>query len=144
MDTDRTQALIGFVKANGKATRNLAAGISNNFAALVLTSMDTKPIARADKMLLTAGSRVANTGMKWNPEHTRVLDQGGSPSLIEPVSGTITLRNLEGVKSVTATALDGSGAPIGKPIEATQTNSGWTLPIGDPVTTWYVINVKRK
>ena len=144
VDTDRTQALIGFIKANGKAVKNLSADISNHFAGIVLSSLDSKPIARAGRMLLTAGSRVTNTGIKWNAEHTRVLDQGGSPSLIEPVAGAIRLRNLKGAKSVTASPLDGTGAPIGAPIEAKKNANDWVLPVGDPVTTWYVINVKRR
>jgi hypothetical protein len=40
-------------------------------------------------------------------------------------------------------ALDGAGAPIGSPIEAKRVVGDWALTIGDPVTTWYVIKVKR-
>jgi hypothetical protein len=143
VETDRTQALIGFLKPNPKALKNLGAAIANNFATIVLASMDDKPLAKTDKMLLTTGSRVANTGMKWNDTRTRVLNQGGSPSLIEPVTGTVTLRNLAGAKAVTAAALDGAGKPIGGPIQAKKTAAGWEIPVGDPVTTWYVISVRR-
>ncbi|MEP7000836.1 MAG: hypothetical protein ABI969_10180 [bacterium] len=45
---------------------------------------------------------------------------------------------------MTASALDGSGKPIGAPIAATKGAAGWVLPIGTPVTTWYVVNVKRR
>jgi hypothetical protein len=144
VETDRTQALIGFIKANQKALRNLGAGVTNNFAAIVLASLDDKPLARADKMLLTAGSRVANTGMKWNDTRTRLQNQGGSPSLIEPVAGTVTLRNIERATGVSALALDGAGQPIGEAVEAKKTAEGWELPIGDPATTWYVISVRRR
>ena len=144
VNTDRTQALIGFVKANGKSVRNLSADIDNTFASVVLASMDAAPISRAGRLLLTAGSRVTNTGLKWNAERTRTTDQGGSPSLVEPVTGTITLRNLDGATGVTAVALDGSGNAIGEPISARKAASGWTLSIGNPVTTWYVISVTRR
>lgn len=143
VETARTQALIGFVKANHKVLRNLGADIRNNFATIVLASLDGKPLARADRMLLTTGSRVANTGMKWNDAHTRLQNQGSSPSLIEPVAGTLTLRNLEKAKGVSASALDGSGKPMGEPIASRKTAEGWSLPIGDPVTTWYAITVHR-
>jgi hypothetical protein len=143
VETGRTQALIGFLKANSKTVRNLGADIGNNFAAIVLSSMDAKPIAQSGKMLLSAASRVTNTNLKWNETRTRA--QGGeSPSLIEPVSGTIVLRNLEGATSVSAAALDGSGKPIGAPIRANKTAGGWALPVGDPVTTWYVVTVNRR
>ena len=144
VDTGRTQALVGFIKANRKATKNLSVDITNNFAAMVLSSIDGKPLAQSDKMLLTAGSRVANTGMKWNDAHTRLIDQGGSPSLIEPVAGTVTLRNLEKAQTVTVSALDGAGNPIGDAVQARKTASGWAFPIGDTISTWYIVTVHRR
>jgi hypothetical protein len=143
VETDRTQALIGFIKANHKTLKNLSANISNNFATIVLATVDEKPIAQSEKMLLTAGSRVANTDEKWNDAHTRLTNQGASPSLIEPVSGTIILRGIVGGRGVSAAALDGSGKPLGAEIQAKKTAEGWSLPIGNPVTTWYVITVRR-
>jgi hypothetical protein len=143
VETDRTQALIGFVKANRKVLKNLSAEVTNAFASIVLSAMDSKPLSRSAKMLLTAGSRVANTGMKWNDTRTRLVNQGGSPSLIEPVTGTVMLRNLQGARSVTASALDGAGHTIGDPIPARKTADGWAVPIGEPVTTWYVLGVGR-
>jgi hypothetical protein len=110
---------------------------------VTLTSLDSKGLSAATKMLLTAGSRVANTGMKWNSEHTKVVNQGGSPSLIEPVTGKIVLRNLQGAKSVSITALDGSGCPLGAKIRAQHAGDEWTFAIGNPVTTWYVVSVER-
>jgi hypothetical protein len=144
-ETDRTQALIGFVKANGRSVKNLAASLDNDFASVVISSMDGRPIAGSGKLLLTAGSRVTNTGLRWNPDRTRTLDIGGPPSLIEPVTGTITLRQLtERITAVSAVALDGAGKPIGAAIPARRTAAGWVLPIGTPVTTWYVVSVTRR
>lgn len=144
VETDRTQALIGFVKANGQSVKNLSAEIDNTFASIELASLDANPISRAARMLLSAGSRVSNTGLRWNPERTRTLDQGGSPSLVEPVTGNIVLRNLDGATAVSAMALDGAGNAIGEPLSATKTAAGWKLTIGNPVTTWYVVSVKRR
>ena len=143
VETPRTQALIGFVAANRRAVRNLSAALDSRFASLVLSSMDTQPIARTARLLLTAGARVSNTGLQWNAERTRTVDQGRAPSLIEPVRGTITLRGLDGARDVSVAALDGAGKPIGQPIVAVQSTAGWTFPIGVPVTTWYVISVRR-
>lgn len=144
VETDRTQALIGFVKANARSVKNLSADIDNNFASLVLVSLDGKSVSRAGRLLLSAGSRVSNTGLKWNADRTRTVDQGGFPSLIEPVTGTITLRRLVGALDVTAVALDGAGNATGVPIHATHSAAGWTVALGSPVTTWYVLSVKRK
>lgn len=143
VDTDRTQALIGFTKANPKTLRNFSAEITNRFATLVLTSLDGKPLSESGKLLLSAGSRVANTGMKWNDAHTRLISQGVSPSLIEPVTGTVTLRNLTSARSVTAIALNGDGCSLGDAIPAKKTRTGWILLIGHPVTTWYLISISR-
>ena len=143
VETERTQALIGFLKADPKKLRNLSADVRNNFAALVLSSLDGKPLAQSARMLLTAGSRVSNTGLQWNEARTRVLNQGGSPSLIEPVSGDVTLRNLDKASAVALSALDGAGKPIGAPLKARKTAEGWTVTLGDPVTTWYAVSVRR-
>jgi hypothetical protein len=146
VETDHAQALIGFIKANQKTLKNLGADIGNNFATIVLTSLDDKPLARSDKMLLNACSRVANTDQKWNDAHSGLGHggQGHSPTLIEPVTGTVTLRGIEGAKSVCAAALDGSGKPIGGPIAGKKTAAGWEIAVGAPVTTWYVVTVARK
>jgi hypothetical protein len=144
VETGRTQALIGFVKANRKTLKNLSADITNNFAALVLASLDAKPLARSDKMLLTAGWRVTNTNIQWNGTAPRPAGQGESPTLIEPVTGKVILRNLQGATAVSAIALDGSGKPLGAAVPGKKTADGWAVAIGDPVTTWYVVEVKRR
>jgi hypothetical protein len=143
VETDRTQALIGFILANSKTLKNLSADISTQFAAIVLSSLDGKSLSQSSRMLLTAGSRVSNAGLKWDDNHTRTANQGESPSLIEPVSGTVVLRTIRSAKAVTASALDGAGHPIGEPLSARKTAAGWTLPIGSPVTTWYVVSIQR-
>lgn len=144
VNTDRTQSLIGFIKSNPKSLKNLSADVSSEFGTIVMVSLDSHPISESGKLLLTTGSRVANTGMKWNEAHTKLENQGGSPSLIEPVTGTITLKHLSGASSVSALALDGAGRPIGDPIVAKNTPEGWVLPLGGVVTTWYVISVQRQ
>jgi hypothetical protein len=143
VDTERTQAIAGFVKARPASLKHLAADLSNNFASLTLSSMDGRPIARSGKLLLTAGSRVTNTNFKWNEARTRGASQGESPTLIEPVAGTIRLRGLQGATAVSVTALDGSGRAIGAPVVAKTSGGEWRFAIGDPATTWHVISVKR-
>jgi hypothetical protein len=81
--------------------------------------------------------------MQWDARRMRVTSQGRSPTLIEPVMGTITLRNLEEAAKVSVKALDGSGRAIGEPILAKKTGAGWEIPVGEPVTTWYEVSVER-
>jgi hypothetical protein len=109
VDTPRSQALIGFVKANGKSVSNLSAEVQNRFCTIAVTSLESEPISRASRLLLTLGSRVENNGMQWNPRRSNLSEWGGSPTLIEPVVGRITLRSLDRAKTVSAQPLDGSG-----------------------------------
>jgi hypothetical protein len=144
IDSPRSQGLIGFVKANQPRVSNLAADVKNDFCAIVVNSLEAKPIASASRMLLTACVRVENTGMVWDARRAKVTNQGQSPSLIEPVIGTITLRDLDrATKKVSVKPLNGSGRPLGDAILAKKTPAGWEIPVGDPVTTWYEVSVER-
>jgi len=143
IDTPRTKALIGFVRANQKAVGSLGAQVENDFCAILLSSLETKPIDQASKLLLIAGGRVENTGMEWNSAGTDVLTWGGPPSLIEPVKGIVTLTGLEGARAVYVQAIDGAGQPIGAAVNAAQLGDSWKIPLGEIVTTWYEITVER-
>jgi hypothetical protein len=135
VDTPRTQALIGFLSAYKRSARNLSADIGNKFATLVLTSLDAKAISQSSRMLLSAGSRVTNTP---KPDGGR-----GPPTLIEPVTGRIVILALEKAAGVYSSPLDGAGRRLGTPIPAKRTDEGWEVTVGDPVTTWYEITVRR-
>jgi hypothetical protein len=143
IDSPRSQALVGFVKANGKNVSNLSADVSNTFCAIILCSLDAKPISQADRLLLVTGSRVENSGMTWNAERSLPANWGGPPTVIEPVTGRITLRGLAGSTGVLARALDGSGHPMGDPIVAKPNGTGWEIAVGRIVTPWYELTVSR-
>jgi hypothetical protein len=143
VDTPRSQALIGFVKANGKSVTNLSADVQNRFCTIMINSLESGPISGASRLLLTVGSRVENEGMRWNDRRSNLSEWGGSPTLIEPVVGRITLRGLDRAKVVSAQPLDGSGQPMGEPIRAEKKAEGWNLPLGKTITTWYEVTVTR-
>jgi hypothetical protein len=143
VDTERTQASIGFVKAHAKKLRHLAPELDNRFTSLTLSALDAKPIARSRRLLLVAGAAVANTGAEWNETRSALKQWGTAPTLIEPVTGHLLLRNLEGARSLTIAALDGRGQRIGAPAAARKTPEGWRVQLGEQVTTWYEIKVDR-
>jgi hypothetical protein len=143
IDSPRSQALVGFVKANGRSVSHLSADVSNTFCAIILCSLDQRPISTTGRMLLVTGSRVDNEGMTWNAAGSQPANWGGTPTVIEPVTGSITLRNLDAAKNVSAIALDGSGRPDGDPIVAKKTAAGWEIAVGQIVTPWYEVNVDR-
>lgn len=143
IDTPRSQALVGFVKANGKSVSNLSADVQNRFCTIMVNSLESAPISRASKLLLTVGSRVENTGMVWNQRRANLSEYGGAPTLIELVVGHITLKGLTGAKSVSAQPNDGSGQPLGESIRAEKKAGGWEIPLGKAITTWYAVTVAR-
>ncbi len=143
IDSPRSQALVGFVKANRKSASNLSVDVSNTFCAIILCSLDAKPISQAARMLLVTGSRVENQGMTWNAERSLPANWGGTPTMIEPVTGTVTLRDLANAGKVSARALDGSGHPLGDPIIAKRSDAGWEIAIGRIVTSWSELTVER-
>jgi hypothetical protein len=143
IDTARTQALIGFVKAESRSVANLTAQIDNRFCTILLSSMEQQPISLSSKLLLVAGGPVENSGQTWNSAGTDLTAWGDAPTLIDPVRGTIVLRNLKGARAVTIQAIDGAGQPLGAPIPASHSGDDWKLPIGGQTTTWYQIAVSH-
>lgn len=142
IDTPCTQALVGFVRDGGKKTSNLAADVDNQFSAVYLTSLDGRPIAEAGRMLLTATARATLAGFEWNADRKTVKDWGQAPTVIEPVSGSVVISGLKDAKTVAITPLAAEGRPIGSAskIEAA---GGCRIPIGEVVTTWYLVEVER-
>jgi len=143
IDSDRSQALVGFVRGSGKATSNLSAEVNTEFCTITLSSMDGKPISRSTRLLLTATAREQNTGAKWNDRHTLWAELGTAPTQIEPVTGWVMLRNIEGAVGMQVTSLDGSSRPTGDRISGRRLELGWEFPIGGVTTTTYLIRPIR-
>jgi hypothetical protein len=143
VETERSQALIGFVGENEKVLENLSARLENEFCCIMLTSLDGKPLSYSEKLLLAATARSANTGMKWNNKRTSLENWGSAPTVIEPVKGQVTLRNLKPHKGIEVVPLDGAGKSLGKSIDVNESPTDLVMSIGEPATTWYLINVKR-
>lgn len=140
IETGRSEALVG---RRAQPLKHLTAELKNGFAAVCLQSLEDAPIASASHLLLTATARSGNIGMKWNEGRHQLTDQGSAPTVIEPVTGTIILRGLEGAKQVHALALTSGARPLGEELRLVRTESGWQMPLGDPATTWYLITVDR-
>ncbi len=143
IQTDRSQGLIGFVGRVTEPLKNLATAVDNEFCSIILTSLDGKPIAGADRLLLVATARCANTGMKWNEERTSLTDWGTAPTVIEPVKGSITLRNLVSVRQIEVLPLNSGAKPLGKSLPVQKTADGYRISVGAPATPWYLIRISR-
>ena len=140
VNTDKTQALIGFTeKMNDAETKNLGADIDNFFASVTLTSLDGKDISSSEKMLLTTAATSILSGSKWNDERNSLVEWGEHPFVITPVTGNLTLIGLEYNGDVKITPLDGAGKPIGEPEIITAYNNVLKFKIGQTPTVWYLI-----
>jgi hypothetical protein len=94
-------------------------------------------------MLVTATAREQNTGSLWNERHALWAALGEPPTLIEPITGWLMLRNIDGAVAIDVTALDGSARPLGPPVRAKRLEAGWEFPLGDTPTTTYLIEPVR-
>ncbi|GAA4006094.1 hypothetical protein GCM10022211_18260 [Sphingomonas humi] len=144
IDTPRSQGLVGFISANPHVqTRHLSAEIRNRFATITLSSLDGKPINLSNSLLLTTTGKVENSGAQWDERRSMLTNWGTAPTVIEPITGYLTLKDLEGAIAVSAQPLDGAARPIGKPISGKMIEPGWELAIGKPATTSYLVRVSR-
>jgi hypothetical protein len=143
IDTDKSQALIGFVKDYKKVLKNLSATVENKFCSIILTSLDDQPISSSKNLLLVATARSGNTGMIWNEKSTSLSNWGSAPTVIEPVRGKVALRNLEPLKRIEIIPLDGAGKARESSVSVQGVNGDFVLQIGQPSTIWYLVRIQR-
>ncbi len=136
--TERTHALVGFLGGGRKTTGTLSVELTPDFCAVVITSLDGQPLEQSGKMLLTAGARVATTGMRRTPDRHSLASWGRRPVRIEPVSGTVRLRRAPAAPPLEVVPLDGSGAPLAKPQPAENQNQAATFNLA-ATTVWYLV-----
>lgn len=147
IDAPRHQAVV--MRTGQRSTRNLTVDLATPFAAVQLASLDERPIAQADRLLLVAAARVANTGMRWlelDDARRSIKGQWGTaPTRIEPVRAGLTLRGLAQATGARLQPLDGCGQPSGVPREAIAGDDGFALELTDePGTTWYLLDIERR
>lgn len=142
IDTERTQALIGFVNAHQIRLKHLSVQTQTPFCALTLSSLDDRSIAKSSKLLLTVTARVANSNMQWNAKRDSLTKWGEGPTRIEPVVATIHLDGLEDAKQLRVAPLNGAGETASTELTATRNAGRWTLSLAAP-TTSYLLTILR-
>jgi hypothetical protein len=143
VETEKSQALIGFVKGHNKALKYLSAAVENEFCSIILTSLDGQSLSCSQRLLLVTTARSENNGMVWNEKRTTLSNWGSAPTVVEPVKGKVILRNLEPLKKVETIHLDGAGKALGYAVTAHNANGDVTLSIGEKATTWYLVRIQR-
>jgi len=103
VDTPRTQAVIGFLRAAQHKLSATALRSPTNFGAVYVTAMDADaPIESAKRLLVTAVGPAKNTGMKYEATsqqsplgtpYWHLREAGKAPALLEAVTGQIEIRS---------------------------------------------------
>lgn len=138
VDSPKVQALIGFQQTQQEpwydGIQALSVNLKNEFASVILISLDDKPIVESRKMLLFACDRVANIDLTWKDDLKTVANWGDGPVSLRTVQGTISLWGLKDIGPVRASVLDPLGKRTGKSWDVENKNNGWHIQISNPGT----------
>lgn len=139
------QAAIGFVDSNiNLSCLQIDASAPTDFAVISLVPLDDANINSSEKLLLTAVSRVKNTGMSPEPPQLKqeltLIDWGGSPVLLEAVEAQVTL-TIPQASLIRVYRLDETGNKTTQ-IPVTKAGNDFTFSIGSHSTLWYGIEVE--
>ncbi|NEW85168.1 MAG: hypothetical protein GZ094_22775 [Mariniphaga sp.] len=130
-----TKGFVGFSNRQKMELGEVTIQTENEFAVILLTSLEKdKGIKDSHKMLLTTIARVRNSGMKFNNDHTELLEIGKSPILLEPVKLTLAINRSAKPK---INILDHSGNRTLKSVE--QLDGKWILDGADTKAIYYLL-----
>ncbi len=118
--TPAFQAVVGFARGKIHKLGDLSVEIESPFAVVLVTALEKdRCIADSEHILVTTLARARNTGMKYNEEGTRVLEVGGPPILLEPVSLKLSMHR--------------KGVPLVHLLDHVGRRTGETVPVKDGV-----------
>lgn len=137
IDTKNTKVAYGFfgdaeeVKLNG-----MTVNVKNPFAVVALSSLTDMPIKNSDNMLLTTVGHSENTDMKFNEDHTVMLDVGKPPILVEVIEAEISLETE--IQNLKVWAVNAEGFFIG--VVPSEYRDGWLrFKVGDCFQSMYYL-----
>lgn len=142
IDTEYTKSAYGFIGEKGTIQLDgLKLNVKTPFATIAISSLTNESIKESSKILLTAVGRAENTGFKYNIFHTKMLDRGNGPILIEPIEAQIELKN--NVPNLSIFAIGPNGNKI-KQIQSEKVDSYLRFNIGkDAKTIYYLIEANE-
>lgn len=122
MNTDKSQAVCGFIGGKTYVAGNLNVNLSNEYAAVTLVSLDDKNIAQSSKMLLTMAGNAMNNGQILTDDGSEIKVSGKYPIMVEQIMGTVELKGIDG-SAYTVYPLTSSGERK-NPLTVTKTADG--------------------
>lgn len=116
INTPATKGFVGFTNNEMLTLGEVNLKTDNEFAVVFITSLDKKKgIDAASRILVTTIARAQNTGMKFNSDHSELLERGDAPILLEPVSLQL---NIDRKSKPKITVLDHTGRKTDQVIKA--------------------------
>lgn len=112
VDAELSKAAYGMVGGAKLVLHGAEFAIRTPFAAVVLSSLDGKPLASSSSMLLTAAARSEPTGRSYAFDGSAVFESGDAPQLAEPVEGRVAWTAVEGLVAVPLRPDGTHGTPI--------------------------------
>ena len=112
----RYQALVGFLAHRKFNNMVWSVETSNPFASISLVSLSNKAVVVSNHLLLTAVTRMENTGQTYNAAKTKLLAQGKDPILVEPLKAKFALYRYKPDPGLKVRALDADGQVLKKKV----------------------------
>jgi hypothetical protein len=140
IDTPKTKAIYGFVGEKTIKLNGLELIVKTPFATIAVSSLTDETIENSKRLLLTAVGRAENTEFRYNVTHTRTLDKGHGPILVEPIEATVKIKTSVPDLVIWAIGADGERK---KRIDATLDNGYLTFDIGKSAGTIYYLIEKK-
>jgi len=132
-----SKAAVGFFDGKPIEFKDARLIVPPTFAAVMVTTLDGKPIPHSAQVLITACGRVQNTGMQWNDANNSLITWGEAPALAQGIAGRVELNG-----DFSVFALDAGGRPVQR--LSSQMESGYTsFDIGPESRTLWYLAVRR-
>jgi len=127
IDTDKTQAIQGWIGGENIKTKSVSFNITTPKAAVAVSSLDNQAISSSQKILISAVGRAVPTS------------GGKMPMLSEPIKGHIHITTHSGLKLI---PLGGDGSKLSE-IELKYTSGQYTIELpAEFGTHWFLLTGK--
>jgi len=131
----KTQGVVGFAGGGTYTLPAVSITVTTPFVSLLVTPLDDVPLADSKHILITAMARDAQTGSRYSPDNSELLEAGKPPLMMEPVEARLSFKGAP-IRSVRV--VDIYGVPTGQEVE----RQGDTIAIDGRYATYYY-EVKR-
>jgi hypothetical protein len=120
IDSPRTQGLVGFTRHQPVALTDVTIDMETEFGVVVISVLEAGPIKNAGRLLVSTSARAQWSDMEFDEERGIITKSGRPPFLMEPLTGTVTIRHDKPMK---VHRLSSSGRRLGS-IPVRETSEG--------------------